>query len=63
MVPRSGAGVVVGDAVELLSFCGEERVEHTISTPREAMVWHLDDAAQVAVDATRRGVEGLGYTW
>ena len=55
-------GVVVGDVVAVVVLRGgEERVEPHHVHAQGSNVGHLlDDAAQVAVGATRRGVEGLG---
>ena len=55
-------GVVVGDVVAVVVLRGgEERVEPHHVHAQGGNVGHLlDDAAQVAVGATRRGVEGLG---
>ena len=55
-------GVVVGDVVAIVVLRGgEERVEPHHVHAQGSNVGHLlDDAAQVAVGATRRGVEGLG---
>ena len=55
-------GVVVGDVVAVVVLRGgEERVEpHHVHTQGGNVGHLLDDAAQIAVGATGRGVEGLG---